>query len=47
MKTYTAPALTAKGNVIDLTQAGRLGSDDPIVHNTGLGAAPGNVGFQL
>jgi hypothetical protein len=47
MKTYTAPALTAKGSVIDLTQVGRSGSDDTIVHNTGLGAAPGNVGFQL
>jgi hypothetical protein len=47
MKTYTAPALTAKGIVIDLTQAGRFGSDDTIVPKTGLGAAPGNVGFQL
>jgi hypothetical protein len=47
MKTYTAPFLTVKGNVIDLTQVGRSGSDDTIVHNTGLGSAPGNVGFQL
>jgi hypothetical protein len=47
MKTYTAPALAAKGNVVDLTQINKSGSDDTFVANTGLGFAPGNVGFLL
>ena len=46
-KTYTAPALAAKGNVIELTQVGLPGREDTIVAGTGFGSAPGNVGFQL
>jgi hypothetical protein len=47
MKTYSAPALTRETCIVDLTAAGGLGQGDPIVKNTGFGAAPGNVGFQL
>jgi hypothetical protein len=47
MKTYSAPALATKGNVIDLTQVALKNSGDTIVPHTGFGSAPGNVGFQL
>jgi hypothetical protein len=45
-KTYVAPALVAKGDVVKSTAFGAPGIGDPIIFHT-LGDAPGNVGFQL
>jgi hypothetical protein len=46
-KVYAVPTLVVKGEVVEATQVGRSGDGDLIVANTGMGAAPGNVGFQL
>jgi hypothetical protein len=46
-KTYTTPALVAKGNVVELTRFSVPGEGDPINAGKTLGTAPGNVGFQL
>jgi hypothetical protein len=46
-KTYAAPALIAKGEVVEATRSGRFGFGDPILPQTGMKEAPGNVGYQL
>ena len=46
-KTYKAPALTANGKVVDLTQFGTGGHGDMVNPTIGLGAAPGSMGFHL
>jgi hypothetical protein len=46
-KAYAAPTLVAKGEVVEATQYGPIGIDDPFIPRTGMGAAPGNVGYQL
>jgi hypothetical protein len=46
-KAYAAPALVAKGEIVEATQFGKSGVDDPFIPRSGMGAAPGNVGYQL
>jgi hypothetical protein len=46
-KLYAAPTLVTKGEIVAATRAGKSGDGDLIVPETGMGAAPGNVGYQL
>jgi hypothetical protein len=46
-KVYAAPTLVTKGEVVQATQHGPLGVHDPFNPLAGMGAAPGNVGYQL
>lgn len=46
-KVYAAPTLVAKGEVVEATQNGLPGIDDLFIPHSGMGAAPGNVGYQL
>jgi hypothetical protein len=46
-KAYAAPVLVAKGEVVEATQYGPVGVHDPFIPLTGMGSAPGNVGYQL
>lgn len=45
MKSYSAPQLVAKGNVIEQTQGFSVGQDD--ANGKQQLAAPGSVGFGL
>jgi hypothetical protein len=45
MKTYTTPALVAKGDIVTLTQGPVGGTTDP--NHITLKVAPGSVGFGL
>ena len=47
LKVYAAPLLEAKGEVVGATRANKNGGGDPIVSGTGMGEAPGSVGYQL
>jgi hypothetical protein len=44
MKSYSAPRLVPVGSVVETTNDGRLGSEDPD-NKTGIGA--GSMGFNL
>lgn len=45
MKTYTAPALVAKGEIVAITQGRIIGTTDP--DGVSMPYAPGSVGFSL
>ena len=45
MKSYTAPALVAKGNVVAMTQGSIPGTTDP--DSITIAMAVGSVGFGL
>jgi hypothetical protein len=46
-KAYEAPTLTPKGEVVGATGFGTSGTGDPFIARTGMGSAPGNVGYHL
>jgi hypothetical protein len=45
MKTYQAPVIVAKGDVVSLTQGPFVGRDDP--NGTTIASAVGSVGHNL